>query len=332
VSTLVPPASARLLWYSCHISPRHAAQRACGSATASARQRLRRALGVGEARDGLCDGGGDVRRNACAAARSNQTITLARSGISRLSAGSVFKSQRRQDRRALRGQATAEPIAWRDGRRRCRANAAHSFSLRRPGAGAPSRAATVVTDRVRSARSTSASAATLPHARGVHAAGTRRPHMLGAWRAGGSMEGWTDGRAAAGTRAANEPRRAMRCDAARAALPHRSIVGASARLRIDAPCTTSCRRNAARWPATRRRRRADGHEPNGTLSRKQNTTEQKQRQAKHQRPKRRLAKRHKKKTATKHNGHGGAQTAGNPPTRRRRRTPFTRGKRAQDAH
>ena len=91
------------------IPPRHAAQRACGGAAASARQRLRRALGVGERRDGLCDGGGDVRRHACATARSNQPITLALSGISRLSArgggaaaSSFFKSQRRQDRRALR--------------------------------------------------------------------------------------------------------------------------------------------------------------------------------------------------------------------------------------
>ena len=84
--------------------PRNAAQRACGSAAASARQRLRRALGVGERRDGLCDGGGDVRRHACATARSKQPITLALSGISRLSArgggaaaSSFFKSQRRQD-------------------------------------------------------------------------------------------------------------------------------------------------------------------------------------------------------------------------------------------
>ena len=183
--------------------PRNAAQRACGSAAASARQRLRRALGVGERRDGLCDGGGDVRRHACATARSEQPITLALSGISRLSArgggaaaSSFFKSQRRQDSASAAplGDDRADGVArWAPApprtqllrnrralaaqslRNRC-AIAAQSLriccasvSLSRPGAGAPSRAATVATDRVRSARSTSASAATLPHAH------TRRP-------------------------------------------------------------------------------------------------------------------------------------------------------------
>ena len=82
-----------------------------------------------------------------------------------------------------------------------------------------------------------------------------RVHECDGWMVGrvtGGMDGW----AAAVTHAANEqPCGAMRCDAARAALPHRSIVGASARLRIDAPCTTSCRRNA-QWLMAHRRRRA----------------------------------------------------------------------------